>query len=140
PWFVAIFGRDSLVASLQNMIVHAGFARAALEKLAELQASGVDEERDAEPGKMPHEVRAGELAHFRLIPHTPYSGTADATPLYLIALHEPWRWLGDKSPLPEFRRVPLRCLEWIDRHGDLDGDGFQEYRTRSPQGYENMGW
>jgi len=70
-WFVAIFGRDSLVASLLNMIVHAGFARAALEKLAELQASVMDEERDAEPGKIPHEVRTGELADFRLIPHTP---------------------------------------------------------------------
>jgi glycogen debranching enzyme len=80
PWFMAIFGRDSLIASLQNMIVHAGFARGALEKLAELQATAMDEERDAEPGKIPHEVRNGELAHFRLIPHTPYYGTADATP------------------------------------------------------------
>jgi glycogen debranching enzyme len=138
PWFVAIFGRDSLVASLQNMIVHAGFARAALEKLAELQASVMDEERDAEPGKIPHEVRTGELAHFRLIPHTPYYGTADATPLYLIVLHEAWRWLGDETLIRAHRETALRCLDWIDRYGD--GDGFQEYRTRSAKGYENMGW
>lgn len=140
PWFVAVFGRDALVASLQNMIVHAGFARGALEKLAELQATEMDEERDAEPGKIPHELRAGELAHFRLIPHTPYYGTADATPLYLIVLHEAWKWLGDEALLRERRETALRCLDWIDRYGDVDGDGFQEYRTRSSKGYENMGW
>ena len=140
PWFVALFGRDSLIASLQSMIVHPDLARGALRKLAELQATERDDARDAEPGKIPHEVRAGELAHFRLIPHTPYYGTADATPLYLIVLHEAWKWLGDDSLLREHRETALRCLEWIDRSGDLDGDGFQEYRTRSPQGYENMGW
>ncbi len=140
PWFVAIIGRDSLIASLQNMIVNAGFARGALKKLAELQATETDDRRDAEPGKIPHEVRTGELAHFHLIPHTPYYGTADATPLYVIALHETWKWLGDLELLREHRATALRCLEWIDRYGDLDGDGFQEYRTRSPQGYENMGW
>ncbi len=74
------------------------------------------------------------------IPHTPYYGTADATPLYLIVLHEAWKWLGDDALLREYRDVALRCLEWIDRYGDLDGDGFQEYQTRSPKGYENMGW
>lgn len=140
PWFVAVFGRDSLIVSLQNMLVHAGFARGALKKLAALQATEADDARDAEPGKMPHELRAGELAHFRLIPHTPYYGTADATPLYLIVLHEAWRWLGDETLLREHRDVAVRCLEWIDRYGDFDGDGFQEYRTHSPQGYENMGW
>lgn len=140
PWFVAVFGRDSLIVSLQNMLVHAGFARGALGKLAGLQATEVDDARDAQPGKMPHELRAGELAHFRLVPHTPYYGTADATPLYLIVLHEAWLWLGDESLLRQYRDVAVRCLEWIDRYGDADGDGFQEYRTHSPQGYENMGW
>ena len=140
PWYVAIFGRDALIASLQNAIVQPALARGALKKLAELQATERDDRRDAEPGKIPHEVRSGELAHFHLIPHTPYYGTADATPLYLIALHEAWRWLGDDTLLREHRETALRCLEWIDQSGDLDGDGFQEYRTRSPQGYENMGW
>jgi glycogen debranching enzyme len=140
PWFVAIFGRDSLIAGLQSTIVHAGFARGALKKLAQLQATEMDDRRDAEPGKIPHEMRTGELAHFHRIPHTPYYGTADATPLYLITLHETWKWLGDLALLREHRDVALRCLDWIDRYGDLDGDGFQEYRTRSPQGYENMGW
>ena len=140
PWFVTLFGRDSLLASLQSMIVNPGFARGALNKLAAFQATEIDEWRDAEPGKMPHEIRFGELAHFHLIPHTPYYGTADATPLYLIVLHEAWKWLGDDSLLRDYRDTALRCLEWIDCYGDLDGDGFQEYRTRSKQGYENMGW
>jgi glycogen debranching enzyme len=140
PWFVTLFGRDSLLVALQNMMVNPGFALGALKKLAEFQAAEVDDWRDAEPGKIPHEIRFGELAHFRLIPHTPYYGTADATPLYLIVLHEAWKWLGDNSLLRDYRDVALRCLEWIERYGDLDGDGFQEYRTRSKQGYENMGW
>jgi glycogen debranching enzyme len=140
PWFVTIFGRDSLIVSLQNMTINPGFARGALRKLAELQATERDDRRDAEPGKIPHEVRYGELAHFHHIPHTPYYGTADATPLYLIALHEAWKWLGDAALLREYRDVALGCLDWIDRYGDLDGDGFQEYQTRSPVGYENLGW
>jgi glycogen debranching enzyme len=140
PWFVTIFGRDSLIVSLQNMLVFPGFARGALKKLAELQATERDDWRDAEPGKIPHEIRFGELAHLNLIPHTPYYGTADATALYLIVLHEAWKWLGDRDLLHEFRNAALQCLDWIDRSGDRDGDGFQEYQTRSPQGYENMGW
>lgn len=140
PWFMAIFGRDSLVVSLQNMMVHAGLSRGTLKKLAELQAKEMDDWRDAEPGKIPHEMRFGELAHFKKIPHTPYYGTADATPLYLILLHEAWKWLGDDALIRDNRDVAERCLSWIDQYGDLDGDGFQEYQTRSSQGYENMSW
>jgi glycogen debranching enzyme len=140
PWYVALFGRDSLIASLQAMLVQPGFARGALAKLAEYQAQQLDDWRDAEPGKILHELRVGELAHFHRIPHTPYYGTADATPLYLIVLHETWKWLGDLSLLRSYRDVAQRCLEWIDRYGDLDGDGFQEYHSRSSLGYENMGW
>ena len=107
PWFVTIFGRDSLIVSLQNMLVHAGFARGALKKLASLQATELDDWRDAQPGKIPHELRCGELAHSHKIPHTPYYGTADATPLYLIVLHEAWR-MGDDSLLKEqpWLRIP----------------------------------
>ncbi len=140
PWFVTIFGRDSLIVSLQNMIVYPAFARGRLETLAELQATERDDYRDAEPGKIPHELRSGELAHFKLIPHTPYYGTADATILYLITLHEAWKWLGDDLLFPRYKEVAMKCLGWIDRYGDRDGDGFQEYQTRSKQGYENMGW
>lgn len=140
PWFVGLFGRDSLIASLQTMPVDPGFARGALKTLAKYQATEHDDWRDAEPGKILHELRLGELAYFHKIPHTPYYGTADATPLYVIALHEAWKWLGDDELLRRHRVVAERCLEWIDRYGDLDGDGFKEYRTRSERGYENLGW
>ncbi len=140
PWFVAPFGRDSLIVSLQNILIYPGFARGALEVLGSLQATEMDDYRDAEPGKIPHELRRGELAHFKLIPHTPYYGTADATPLYLITLHAAWRATGDREFVEQKLEIAERCLAWIDHYGDRDGDGFQEYQTRSPVGYENMGW
>lgn len=140
PWFVSVFGRDSLIVSLQNMMVYPDFARGTLKRLAELQATALDPYRDAEPGKMPHELRVGELAHFKRIPHTPYYGTADATILYIIAWHEAWMWLGDDALVDRFDQTVKPCLKWIDEYGDRDGDGFQEYQTRSDKGYENMGW
>ncbi len=140
PWFVTIFGRDSLIVSLQSMLVYPRLALGVLKKLAQYQATAMDDWRDAEPGKMLHEIRFGELAHFHKIPHTPYYGTADATVLYLTVLHEAWKWLGDESLLHEYWEVAERCLGWIEQYGDLDGDGFQEYKTRSSLGYENVGW
>jgi glycogen debranching enzyme len=140
PWFVAPFGRDSLIVSLQNMLIYPEFARGALEILGSLQAKDDDPYRDAEPGKILHELRYGELAHFKLIPHTPYYGTADATPLYLITLHGAWRATGDKALLERHLPTAEGCLAWIDKYGDRDGDGFQEYQTHSPVGYENMAW
>ncbi|WP_029214566.1 glycogen debranching N-terminal domain-containing protein [Kallotenue papyrolyticum] len=140
PKFVTIFGRDSLIVSLQTMLAHARFARGTLMKLAQYQASVLDPERDAQPGKIMHEIRFGELAHLRQIPHTPYYGTADATPLFLITLHETWQWLGDERLLRQYREHALRALEWIERYGDLDGDGFQEYLRQAPRGLDNQGW
>jgi glycogen debranching enzyme len=140
PWFLAPFGRDSLIVSLQNTLIYPEFARGALEILGSLQAKEVDDYRDAEPGKILHEMRYGELAHFKLIPHTPYYGTADATPLYLITLHAAWRATGDRALLEQHLATAEGCLSWIDNYGDRDGDGFQEYQTRSPVGYENMAW
>jgi glycogen debranching enzyme len=140
PWFVAPFGRDSLIVSLQNTLIYPEFARGALEILGSLQAKAVDDYRDAEPGKILHEMRYGELARFKLIPHTPYYGTADATPLYLITLHAAWRATGERDLLERHLDTAEGCLSWIDNYGDRDGDGFQEYQTRSPVGYENMGW
>src|SRR5262249_45340958 len=140
PWFVTLFGRDTLIASLQNAIVYPGFACEALDTLGSLQARERDDYRDAEPGKIMHEIRQGELAHFHKIPHTPYYGTADATMLYLIVLHVAWRCTGDRNLLDRHLATAARCLEWIDKYGDRDGDGFQEYATRSPDGYENQSW
>lgn len=140
PWFVAPFGRDSLTVSLQNLLIYPEFAKGALDILGSLQAKEIDDYRDAEPGKILHELRYGELAHFKLIPHTPYYGTADATPLYLLTLHGAWRSTGEIDLLERHLDTAEGCLAWIDQYGDLDGDGFQEYQTRSPVGYENMGW
>src|SRR6266481_6078505 len=140
PWFVAPFGRDSLIVSLQNTLVYPEFARGTLEVLGSLQAKHEDDYRDAEPGKILHEMRYGELAYFKLIPHTPYYGTADATPLYLITLHAAWRATGDRTLVERHLETAEGCLSWIDKYGDRDGDGFQEYQTRSPVGYENMAW
>jgi glycogen debranching enzyme len=140
PWFVAPFGRDSLIVSLQNILIYPEFARGALDILGSLQAKEEDAYRDAEPGKILHELRYGELAHFKLIPHTPYYGTADATPLYLTALHSAWRATGDQGLLEQHLQTAEGCLSWIDKYGDRDGDGFQEYQTRSSAGYENMAW
>ena len=140
PWFMAPFGRDSLIVSLQNITIYPEFARGALDVLGGLQATERDAYRDAEPGKIMHELRYGELAHFKLIPHTPYYGTADATPLWLITLHAAWRATGDRALLDRHLKTAEACLEWIDNDGDRDGDGFQEYQTRSTAGYENMGW
>ncbi len=141
PWFAALFGRDSLIAAIQTAPLTTAFATGALDVLGRWQARERDDARDAEPGKILHELRRGELAHFKLVPHTPYFGTADATPLYLITLHTAWRWNGKRALLERHLETAERCLSWIDDWGDRDGDGFQEYETRAGvHGYENMAW
>src|SRR5579872_4200754 len=140
PWFMALFGRDSAIASLQAMVAQPAVALGTLENLAKWQSDVDDPVRDAEPGKMPHELRVGEWAHFGIVPHRPYYGTADATPLYLLLLAENFRWSGDAEALSRFKGTAVRCLEWIDRFGDRDADGFQEYAPRTQQGYRNQGW
>jgi len=140
PWFAALFGRDTLIASLQTMIVYPGFAAGALDVLGQYQATTRDDYRDAEPGKILHELRRGELAHFKLITQTPSYASADATPLYLIALHAAWKATGDRALIEQNLQTAEACLAWIDKYGDRDGDGFQEYQTRSTNGMENMGW
>jgi glycogen debranching enzyme len=140
PWFAALFGRDSLIVAMQAAPVTLAFARGALIELGRWQAQVRDDERDAEPGKIPHELRLGELAYLRRIPHTPYYGTADATPLYLVLLQRTWRWSGKRALLQRHLATAEACLAWIDNWGDRDGDGFQEYQTRSSRGYENVGW
>ena len=140
PWFVALFGRDSLIVSLQTALVYSDFARGVLDVLGSLQATERDDYRDAEPGKIMHELRLGELAKLKLVPHTPYYGTADATPLYLVTLHTAWCCTGDRDLLERHLPTAERCLDWIDNYGDRDGDGFQEYETRSSAGLANQSW
>lgn len=141
PWFVSLFGRDSLVVSLQTLMLSPGFARGALAALARLQSDGYDDAHDAQPGKIQHEIRHGELAHLHLVPQTPYYGTADATILYVWAAAEMWRWTGDRPALAAIRANVERALSWIDTDGDMDGDGLQEYRTRAGDwGFYNQAW
>ncbi len=140
PWFAALFGRDSLITALQTMAVYPAFAQGALEILALHQADDTDESRDMQPGKMPHELRRGELSELGLGPYRPYYGSADATLLYPVLLHDAWRFTGDKGLLEKHLATAERCLEWMDRYGDLDGDGFQEYQRKAEGGAENQGW
>ena len=140
PWFVAIFGRDSIISALQTKLLGTELMVGTIHTLASLQAVSVDPFRDAEPGKMPHEVRKGELSFFEQVPHTRYYGSVDATPLFLILLWEAYQWTGDKTLLDRFLPPAESALQWIDKWGDLDGDGFIEYRRRSSKGLRNQGW
>lgn len=140
PWFVTVFGRDSLITAIQSMMISPGLAEGALRKLAEYQGKADDAERDEQPGRILHELREGELAALNRIPFGRYYGSVDATPLYLIALSEAYRWTGDASILDRYRPAAEGCLRWIEEHGDLDGDGFIEYLSRSPEGLKNQGW
>lgn len=140
PWFLTLFGRDSLVTALMAGLDGAWYAEGALAALAPLQASARDDWRDAEPGKLPHEVRRGELAFRGLIPQTPYYGTHDAPALYCLVLWHAWRWTGDRGLLDAHLPVANAALRWCDELGDRDADGFQEYATRSPRGYYNQSW
>ena len=140
PWYVTAFGRDALIASHQMLTVNPRLARDALRYLTAHQGTERDDRRDEEPGKIMHELRQGELAGAGLVPHTPYYGSVDATPWFLILFAQYFRWTGDREGVRELLPAAEAALAWIDRDGDLDGDGFVEYRTRSPIGIRNQGW
>jgi glycogen debranching enzyme len=140
PWYVAPFGRDALVTSGEALLLNPDLARDALRVLAKLQASEDDPWRDAEPGKIMHELRVGELAGAGIVPHTPYYGTVDATPLFLMCAADYYAWTGDLETLRALRPALDAALGWIDEFGDRDGDGFVEYERRSPGGLRNQGW
>jgi glycogen debranching enzyme len=140
PWFVALFGRDVLLTAYETLLLGPELARGALQALAAYQATEVDDFRDAEPGKMPHEVRLGRLARLGRVPHTRYYGSIDATELWLILLHETYRWTGDLAFVREQLPAAEAALAWIDHYADQDGDGFVEYARRSAAGLANQGW
>ena len=131
PWYMTIFGRDSLIAAFQALPFQAELAHATLQALADLQATEWDNFRDAQPGKIPHELRRGTLAAIGRVPHTPYYGTHDATPLFLILLDEYHRWTGDDSLVRRLEPNARAALAWIEGPADLDGDGYLEYQKRS---------
>ncbi|MEK6275627.1 MAG: glycogen debranching N-terminal domain-containing protein [Actinomycetota bacterium] len=137
PWFMTVFGRDTLITCLQTLMFGTELAQSALEVLAELQATEDDPSIDAEPGKIVHEIRRGKAAKNWF---ASYYGTIDATPLYLILLSEVWRWTDDAALARRFKEPAMRALGWIDEWGDRDGDGFIEYGKRSETGLENQSW
>jgi glycogen debranching enzyme len=140
PWFMAVFGRDSLITAYQSLPFHATLAKSTLQALAALQATTHDDFRDAEPGKILHELRRGELTSLGEAPHTPYYGTHDATPLFLILLDEYERWTADTALVHELEDAARDALGWIEGPGDPDGDGYLEYRTRSSMGLRSQCW
>jgi glycogen debranching enzyme len=141
PWYSTAFGRDSIIASLQTLPLNSRIALETLRYLAQWQGRRENAFTEEQPGKIMHELRRGELARTGEIPHVPYYGTIDATPLWLILLHETWQWTGDDHLLRELLPHAEAALDWITRYGDLDGDGFVEYAgSSSGKGLANQGW
>jgi glycogen debranching enzyme len=141
PWFMALFGRDSLITSLQTLPFEPGLAATTLRALAALQATERDDFHEMEPGKILHELRLGELTARGERPHSPYFGSADATPLFLILLSEYHRWTGDSALVRELEPNARAALDWIAESGDRDGDGYVEYERRNEaSGLVNQCW
>lgn len=141
PWFSTLFGRDSATVALQTLPYGAGMAGQTLRLLAEHQATATDEYRDAEPGKILHELRRGELANVAAIPQSPaYYGAVDATMLFLVLLARYVRWSGDLALARELRRHAEAALAWMAGRADSDGDGYLDYRGRYANGLVNQGW
>jgi glycogen debranching enzyme len=138
PWYDTLFGRDSIITALQMLPIRPRIARDALSVLARLQATETDDRRDAEPGKILHELRTGEMAAMGEIPHTPYYGSVDATPLWLVLLGEYERWTGDMDLVDRLWPAAIAALGWIDRAADASG--FLAYHRRSGGGLHNQGW
>jgi glycogen debranching enzyme len=138
PWFMAIFGRDTLITCLQTMALGQDLARTALRALGQLQATVDDPERDAEPGKILHELRVGKVASVGR--WMPYYGSVDSTPLYLMLAAETWRWTCDAELMRELEPVLRGALAWLDGPADLTGRGWVEFRRRAQRGIDVQSW
>ena len=140
PWFMTVFGRDSMLTSLQALPFVPELAESTLRTLAGRQGRQVDDFRDEEPGKIIHEQRFGELTAFGERPHSPYYGAADSTPLFLILLDEYERWTGNADLVRRLEPNARAALDWIDHYGDRNGDGYIEYERKMETGLENQCW
>jgi glycogen debranching enzyme len=140
PWFVALFGRDSIITALQTLAYDPEIADHTIRLLAKYQGRRKDDWKDEEPGKILHELRVGEMARLGEIPHRPYYGTIDATPLFLILVGHHAAWTGDQTIFNELRDNIEAALEWISIYGDIDRDGYVEYTGSEGTGLANQGW
>lgn len=141
PWFMTLFGRDSLLTAYMTVMFDHSIGRGSVNALARLQGDSVDVHSEEEPGRILHELRFANAKSFSLGDGTPYYGTADATPLFVMVVGELVRWGAlDTAELRRLLPAVDAALEWIDTYGDLDGDGFVEYLVRSPHGLVNQGW
>jgi glycogen debranching enzyme len=140
PWFMTIFGRDSIFTSLQALPFASELAATTLLALAERQGTRIDDFRDEDPGRILHEMRYGEMTAFEERPQSPYYGTADATMLYVVLLDEYERWTGDTKLVRDLERAARAALNWIDEYADLQGNGYVSYQRRKETGLENQCW
>ncbi len=140
PWFSAAFGRDALITALQTLWLDPSIARGVLAYLAVNQATAVDPLADAEPGKILHEVRHGEMAELREVPFRRYYGSVDSTPLFVLLAGEYFARTGDLQTVRGLWPNLRAALDWMDHYGDRDGDGLLEYGRQSEQGLANQGW
>ena len=138
PWFSTLFGRDSIIAAWQTLILDPIIARDTLFILAQYQGKTENQWREESPGKIPHELRLGEMARCGEIPHTPYYGTIDATPLWLILYAEYYAWTGDRNTIEQLWEEALSAMSWIDRHSKQTG--YLAYARTSSSGLFNQGW
>jgi glycogen debranching enzyme len=140
PWFSALFGRDSVITSVEALAFDRSVAEQTLRVLAAWQGREDDEYREEEPGKILHELRVGELATTGAVPHHPFYGSVDATPLFCLLVAEHARWSGSLDLFHDLRPLVDAALGWIDERGDTDGDGFIDYRSSTGHGLVNQGW